>query len=69
MDDEIERLRALFTRKPFATVEDVIKWAGEDIVLPLGRIAISDAPLSERRAAVLRLFEEWDFELGDKPEP
>jgi hypothetical protein len=67
--DEIERLRALFARKRFTTMEDVVKWAGEDIVLPLGRIATSDAPLSERRAAVLRLLEEWDFELDDKPEP
>jgi len=69
MDDEIERLTALFTRKPWATVDDVYKWVSEVLLVRLVQIALSDVPVGERREAIERFLEEWFLEPGAKPEP
>jgi hypothetical protein len=61
--EEDDQLEALFTRKRFRTLADVVQWATQDIMIPLLRIARSDAPQSEREAQIDRLLAEWDFEI------
>jgi hypothetical protein len=65
--EEDDQLEAMFTRKRFRTMGDVFQWATQDIMIPLTRIARSDAPLAEREAQVDQLLAEWDFEIEAPP--